>query len=185
MEFTWMNKRVCLSGNLVTKPGQVSYNQFCTLLYSKFVSYLYTLQEVHTTMATEEFDQWLELSGPLLSLPLIGQQLLMQYKAMFATLQALPPFRSIDYRIHLQLGSPPVNVYPYRYPHLQKDAMEKIVQDLFDCGFIHPSTNPYSSPVLLVKKKDGSLRFCIDYRALNALTICDRFPIPTIDELLD
>ena len=63
--------------------------------------------------------------------------------------------------------------------------MEKIVQDLFHCGFISPSTNPYSSPILLVKKKDGLWRFCVDYHAFNALTIHARFPILTIDELLD
>ena len=61
----------------------------------------------------------------------------------------------------------------------------KIIQELLDCGFIRSSTRPYLSPVLLVKKKDGSWRFCVDNRALNALTVRDRFPIPTINELLD
>ena len=63
--------------------------------------------------------------------------------------------------------------------------MAMLIADMLKEGIIRPSTSPYSSSVLLVKKKDGSWHFCVDYRTFNALTVRDRFPIPTIDELLD
>lgn len=83
----------------------------------------------------------------------------------------------------MQPGYGPVFVRPYRYSYFQKREIDKLVKGMFSSGIIRPS--PYSAPVLLVKRKDGSWRICIDYRALDKITIKDKFPIPLIDELLD
>jgi len=93
--------------------------------------------------------------------------------------------RLYDHKIPLLKGSSQVNMHPYRYPHYQKNEIEKIIVGLLNTGVIRASTSPYSSPVLLVKKHDGSWRLCMDYRALNRITINDKFPIPVIDELLN
>ncbi|XP_061366875.1 uncharacterized protein LOC133310005 [Gastrolobium bilobum] len=112
-------------------------------------------------------------------------QVLKKYQLVFQTPHALPPFRGMDHSIHLVEAAKPVSVRPYRFPHHQKSELEKQVSDLMTAGMIQTSKSSFSSPVLLLKKQDGNWRMCIDYRALNAITIPDRFPIPTIDELLD
>ena len=108
-----------------------------------------------------------------------------QFPSLFQPPTKLPPSRATNHHIHLLPNSTPVNVRPYRYPNFQKEEIESQVNTMLQNGIICPSNSPYSSPVLLVKKRDGTWRFCVDYRALNALTVKDRFPIPTIDELLD
>ncbi|XP_042515336.1 uncharacterized protein LOC122089704 [Macadamia integrifolia] len=113
------------------------------------------------------------------------QQLLQSYEDVFQEPKGLPPQRAQDHRIPLKEGSGPVSIRPYRYPHFQKNEIEKVVADLSKTGVIRPSTSPYSSPVLLIKKQDNSWRMCVDYRMLNQSTVKDKFPMPMIDELLD
>jgi hypothetical protein len=109
----------------------------------------------------------------------------MDFADIFQEPQGLPPHRAHDHSVPLQEGAQPVSVRPYRYLYYQKEEIEKIVRELLDSGVIRPSHNPFSSPVLLVRKTDGTWRMCMDYRALNQVTIKDKFPIPVMDELLD
>ena len=110
---------------------------------------------------------------------------LKSFEDVFDWPETLPPRRVIEHQIHLKKGTDPVNVRPYRYAYQQKTEMEKLVEEMLASGVIRPSTSPYSSPVLLVRKKDGSWCFCVDYRAPNNVTVPDKFPIPVIEELFD
>lgn len=82
-------------------------------------------------------------------------------------------------------SSPPVQSTPRRLPYALRKELEQEMDTLLRTGCIEPSTSPYSSPLVLVRKKTGGLRVCVDYRALNQRTVADRYPIPHIDELVD
>jgi hypothetical protein len=78
-----------------------------------------------------------------------------------------------------------VNIRPYRYAPILKSEIEKQVQEMLEAGLIQSSNSPFSSTVLLVKKKVSTFRFCVDYRHLNAITLKGAYPAPIIDEFLD
>lgn len=87
--------------------------------------------------------------------------------------------------IPLNPGAAPPNLRPYRFSQAQIQAVEIEVSKLIDSGYIQPSTSPFGAPVLLIPKPDGSWRFTVDYRALNKLTVKNKWPLPRVDDLLD
>ncbi|PWA98195.1 hypothetical protein CTI12_AA000110 [Artemisia annua] len=118
-------------------------------------------------------------------IPSCIQGTIQQYKNVFDEPKGLPPVRRHDHKIPLKEGSQPISQRPYRTPYIQKSEIEKQVKEMLSSGIIQYSNSPFASPVLLVLKKDGSWRLCVDYRRLNDITIKDKFPIPVIEELLD
>jgi hypothetical protein len=91
--------------------------------------------------------------------------LLENYSDLFKEPEGLPSARGYDYVIPLKEGSQPVNLRPYRYSGLQKDVLEKMVEEMLGSGIIRPNNSPFSSLIVLVKKKDSTWRLCVDYRA--------------------
>ncbi|KAL0546095.1 hypothetical protein IC582_016000 [Cucumis melo] len=100
-------------------------------------------------------------------------------------LPGLPPHREIEFAIELVLGTLPISRAPYRMAPIELKELEVQLQELLNEGFIRPSVSPWGAPVLFVKKKDGSIRLCIDYREFNKVTVKNKYPLPRIDDLFD
>jgi len=97
----------------------------------------------------------------------------------------LPPSREVKFSIDLVPGTGPILMAPYRMALAELVELKKQIKELMEKQFIRPSTSPWGAPVLLVKKKDGSSRLCVDYRQLNKMTIKNKYPLTRIDDLMD
>jgi hypothetical protein len=172
MQFDQEGHQYKFQGITVGSPEIISSHRMEKLLkkgHSGVIAQLHAIQATETPSVPQDL-----------------QAILSKHQLVFSTPQGLPPSRGVhDHSIPLVPGSLPPNIRLYRHPFSQKNEIEKMVQELLNAGVIRPSTSPYSSPVVMVLKKEGSWRMCPDFRALNKLTIKDKFPIPVIDDLLD
>ena len=109
-----------------------------------------------------------------------------EYKDVFPDeLPRLPPHRDVDFVIELHPGTSPISMAPHRMAPVELHELKVQLQELLDKGFIRPSTSSWGAPILFSKKKDKTLRLYIDFRQLNRVTIKNRYPLPSIDDLFD
>ena len=130
------------------------------------------------------------LAQPLLSameaIPLEEEPVVNEYPDVFPEeLPGMPPDREIEFSITLAPGTAPISTRPYRMAPNELAEVKKQLEELEEKGFVRPSTSPWGAPVLLVEKKDKTKRMCVDYRALNEVTIKNKYPLPRIDDLFD
>jgi hypothetical protein len=100
-------------------------------------------------------------------------------------LPGMPPDRDVEFVIELQRGTTPISQMPYKMTPKELAELKVQLNELLDKGYIRPISSPWGCPTLFVKKKDQSLRLCVDYRPLNAVTIKNKYPLPRIDILFD
>lgn len=172
MRFRWNGKRITLKG---LKPRVERCDPIS----------LAELQALDEERALEHFVQLDAATESTQILPREIEAVLTQHMDVFKTPTELPPHMDFDHQIPLLPGVQAVNVKPYRYSPQQKNEIERQIKEMLAQGIIQTSRSPFASPVLLVRKKDGTWRFCVDYRHLNAVTVKDRYPMPVVDELLD
>jgi hypothetical protein len=112
--------------------------------------------------------------------------ILREYRDVFPEeVLGLPPRRDIDFLIELASGAVPMSRTPYRMSTPDLVELKLQLKEMMDKGYIQPSMSPWGAPVLFMKKKDGTLRMCIDYRQLNKVTIKNKYPLPRINDLFD
>lgn len=146
-----------------------------------------TLQKITGKDSTVLYSQLMRMEEKQIdeSFPKEVTKFIEEFFEIFDKPEGLPSSRGHEHKIQLIQGAEPFKIWPYRYPHFQKNEIERLVPEKLEDAVIQTSNSPFASLVLLVKKNDGSWRFCVDYRQLNALRAKDKYPIPIINELLD
>ena len=142
--------------------------------------------------ADDEIPTWEEGSVPKGG-PVLGDQLNARQKREIQELLSEYPDVARDSPGHTTLAehriqtglSPPTRQPPYRLAHANRDMVEKELQEMQRCGIISPSSSEWASPMVLVNKKDGTVRLCVDYRRLNAASAAEAYPLPRIDDIID
>jgi hypothetical protein len=112
-------------------------------------------------------------------------RVLKEFEDVFQEVPGLPPKRDIDFSINLMPGAAPVSKAPYRMSTPELKELQLQLKELLNKGYIHPSVSPWGALVLFVKKKDGTMRLCIDFRQLNKVTVKNKYPMPRIDDFFD
>jgi len=147
--------------------------EFCCAVYPNFNSM--------------EEDPPVSSSGVLTPSERISQQLVKEFSDVFPDElpEGLPPAREVDHKVELVAGATPPSRPTYRLSATELVELKKQLDELIKAKFIRPSKSPFGAPILFVKKKDGTMRMCVDYRALNNITVKNSYPLPLVDELFD
>lgn len=132
--------------------------------------------QVYTILAS----MGVETKTPVSDIPLVRE-----FPEVFEEVSGLPPEREVEFSIDLVPGTGPISIAPYRMSPVELGKLKEHLEELLEKQFIRSSMSPWGAPVLLVKKKDGTMRLCVDYRQLNKVTIKNRYPLPRIDDLID
>lgn len=183
MTLHWAQKWMAFNykGRLVHLQGVQPVTEHCKLI---------SLDQVEGLVKREAIEPILEISlcterqNSEVEVEAI-KELISQFASVFQEPTGLPPKRDFDHAIPLIPGAQPFRLRAYRFTPQQNDEIERQVQELLKNGVIQQSHSLFASPVLLVKKKDGEWRLCVDYRKLNTYTVKDKFPIRIFDEIVD
>ena len=151
------------------------------------------MEDVTDGLDGEDVPVWNGEASTAASNPVFGDQLTSEQQQElqglleeFADVMQNQPGRTDAAEHTIDTGTArPVKLPPYRPPHAHKETVKQEIDEMLESGIIEPSQSEWSAPIVLVKKKDGTLRLCVDYRRLNSVSKSDAYPMPRIDDLID